>query len=285
MLSSSRTWWLIEMKLNIPSSIELSDIYVSDPFTLYEMENVFEDKVYNKLREEFPDRSFFNKSYGKKEHGNKSYLHSNEPLFFDFLEQSEVWKNLYLTMNTETTVKKLFSLMIDDIKKIPERKKFPRLITLENIKFFPRWNLSFMSKLYDRISKLMNPKVNRIRVLFEFSRLGNDCFVPPHTEVDRKIFNLLLYFPDQNISEFDRNRLGTRFYKRTKKNLDTWESTYMDADEAKNFQNNYEVFHTAKFSENKFVGLIKSSNSWHDTETFNDLKEDRKSFNMFFYLC
>ena len=47
------------MKLNIPSSIELSDIYVSDPFTLYEMENVFEDKVYNKLREEFPDRSFF----------------------------------------------------------------------------------------------------------------------------------------------------------------------------------------------------------------------------------
>ena len=45
----------------------------------------------------------------------------------------------------------------------------------------------------------------------------------------------------------------------------------MDEDEAKNFQNNYEVFHTAKFSENKFVGLIKSSNSWHDTETFNNL--------------
>ena len=273
------------MRVNLPSSIELSDIYVNDPFTLYEMENVFEDKIYNTLREEYPDKSFFNKSYGKGEYGNKSYLLSNDPLFFDFLEQSHVWKTLYLTFNTETMVKKLFSLMIDDIKKIPERKKFPRLIKLENIKFIPRWNLGFMSKLHDRLSKLMNPKVNRIRVLFEFSRIGNDCFIPPHTEVENKIFNFLLYFPNKNISEFDINRLGTRHYKRTKNNLDTWESTYMDAGEAKNFQNNYEVFHRAKFSENKFVGLIKSSNSWHDTEAFNDLKEDRKSFNMFFYLC
>ena len=90
------------MKLNLPSRLELSDTYVNDPFTLYEMENVFEDTVYNKLRDEFPDRSFFNKSYGKEEHGNKSYLLSNDPLFFDFLEQSEVWKKLYLTINSET---------------------------------------------------------------------------------------------------------------------------------------------------------------------------------------
>ena len=175
--------------------------------------------------------------------------------------------------------------MIDDIKKLPERREIPRLITLENIKFYPKWNLGFMPKLYDRLAKLMNPKVNRIRVLYEFSRIGNNCFIPPHTEVENKIFNFLLYFPDQNISEFDKNRLGTRHYKRIKNNLDTWESSYMDAAETKNFQNNYEVFHRAKFSENKFVGLIKSSNSWHDTEMFNDLKEDRKSFNMFFYLC
>ncbi len=139
----------------------------------------------------------------------------------------------------------------------------------------------FLSKVYNKITKLI--KFNPVRVLFEFSRIGNNCYISPHTEEDKKIFNLLLYFPNRDMSEFDKNRLGTNFYKQSKDNLDLWESYTMEENESENFYKNYNLFYKTKFSENKFIGLIKSSNSWYDTNKFSNLKEDRKSFNIFFY--
>ena len=269
------------MKLNLPDSLESSDVYTNDPFPLFEIENILDEKTYKELLEEFPDSSFFNKKRAKL--GNKSSLSCIDSSFFEFLEQSSIWKSFYLTMNSETMVKKLFRLMMNDLNKIPERSIFPRKITLENIKLVKKWRLDRLSKLYNKISYLFKPKTNRIRIFFEFSRLENDCFVPPHTEADGKIFTLLIYFPSQNISEFDKERLGTNFYKRTKNNLDIWDSEQMDEAEVNNFYKNYDIFYTTKYSKNKLSGFIKTSNSWHDTNRFDNLKEDRKALIMFFY--
>ncbi len=269
---------MFEMKINLPSKLELSDVYVNEPFTIYEMENILKKDIYNRLREEFPDKSFFTEGYGP---GGKLIFNNQNPLFFKFLEQSQTWKMLYQAINNEVMVKKLFNLMMCDIEKIPERKKFPRKILQENIRFVERWDEGFLSKVYNKITKLI--KFNPVRVLFEFSRIGNNCYISPHTEEDKKIFNLLLYFPNRDMSEFDKNRLGTNFYKQSKDNLDLWESYTMEENESENFYKNYNLFYKTKFSENKFIGLIKSSNSWHDTNKFSNLKEDRKSFNIFFY--
>ena len=266
------------MKLNLPSRLELSDVYVNEPFTIYEMENILEKNIYDKLREEFPGKVFFKEGYGS---GGKLTFNNTNPLFYKFLEQSEIWKMFCQTINNEDMVKKLFNLMMHDLKKIPERKKFPKKIIQENIKLVYSWHEGFLSKVYNKIKKLTS--FNQVRVLFEFSRIGNDCYVSPHTEEDKKIFNLLLYFPDCDISESDKNRLGTNFYKRSKDNLDIWDSYTMEENESANFYKNYDLFYKTKFSENKFIGLIKTSNSWHDTSIFNNLKEDRKSFNIFFY--
>ena len=92
------------MKLNFPESLESSDVYANDPFTLFEIENIFDEKTYKELLEEFPDSSLFKK---KTKFGNKRYLQCIDPMFFEFLEQSSVWKSFYLTMNSETMVKKL----------------------------------------------------------------------------------------------------------------------------------------------------------------------------------
>ena len=272
------------MKLNLPSRLELSDVYVNEPFTIYEMENVFEKNIYDKLREEFPDKSFFTESPHGKEYdsGGKLTFNNFDPLFYKFLEQAETWKMLCQTINNEDMVNKLFKLMMPDLIKIPERKKFPRKIVQENIRLIQRCDqMGVLSKVYYRIIKLM--RRNPVRIMFEFSRMGNDTYVPPHTEENKKIFNLLLYLPDPDMSEFDKNRLGTNFYKVSKDNLDIWDSYTMDENEAANFHTNYELFYKTKFSENKLIGLIKSSNSWHDTNKFNNIKEDRKSFNIFFY--
>ncbi len=50
---------------------------------------------------------------------------------------------LYQAINNEVMVKKLFNLMMRDIEKIPERKKFPRKILQENIRFVERWDEGF----------------------------------------------------------------------------------------------------------------------------------------------
>ena len=55
---------MFEMKINLPSKLELSDVYVNEPFTIYEMENILKKDIYNRLREEFPDKSFFTEGYG-----------------------------------------------------------------------------------------------------------------------------------------------------------------------------------------------------------------------------
>ena len=267
------------MKINLPSSLELSDVYVNEPFPIYEMENILEKNIYDKLREEFPDKAFFTEGYGSG--GKLTFNNTNPYLFHKFLEQSETWKTFIQTINNEVMVKKLFNLMMHDIKKIPERNKFPRKILQENIKLVQIWDEGYFSKAYNKIRKLI--RLNPVSVLFEFSRIGNDCYIPPHTEESKKIFNLLLYFPNRDLSEFDKNRLGTNFYKRSKDNLNIWESYTMEENEAVNFYKNYDLFYKTKFSENKFIGLIKTSNSWHDTNKFNNLTEDRKSFNIFFY--
>ena len=59
----------------------------------------------------------------------------------------------------------------------------------------------------------------------------------------------------------------------------------MDESETINFYKNYQRFYYSKFTENKLVGLIKSDNSWHDVTKLDNLKEDRKSFNIFFFLA
>ncbi len=78
---------MFEMKINLPSKLELSDVYVNEPFTIYEMENILKKDIYNRLREEFPDKSFFTESYGPG--GGKLIFNNQNPLFFKFLEQSQ----------------------------------------------------------------------------------------------------------------------------------------------------------------------------------------------------
>ena len=142
---------MFEMKINLPSKLELSDVYVNEPFTIYEMENILKKDIYNRLREEFPDKSFFTEGYGP---GGKLTFNNTNPLFYKFLEQSEIWKMFCQTINNEDMVKKLFNLMMHDLKKIPERKKFPKKIIQENIKLVYSWHEGFLSKVYNKITKL-----------------------------------------------------------------------------------------------------------------------------------
>lgn len=93
---------------------------------------------------------------------------------------------------------------------------------------------------------------------FEFSRLRRGSFVPPHTDDQKKLVSLLLYFPDPKWQE---NYGGdTEFYRA--KNLT-----------ARNNWNNQRVsfedlipFSRAPFVANRLVAFVKSKNSYHGVQ-------------------
>jgi hypothetical protein len=98
----------------------------------------------------------------------------------------------------------------------------------------------------------------------------------------------MIYFPPKKKidSSEDYLDLGTNFYDKrfnAKKNLDIWQSKYLDKEGSKTFYDNYKVFYKSKFEENKLVGFIKNDKSWHDVSVFNqDLL--RKSLNINLYI-
>jgi hypothetical protein len=97
-----------------------------------------------------------------------------------------------------------------------------------------------------------------VTMQFEFSRLRRGSFVPPHTDDQKKLVSLLLYFPDPKWQE---NYGGdTEFYRA--KNLT-----------ARNNWNNQRVsfedlipFSRAPFVANRLVAFVKSKNSYHGVQ-------------------
>ena len=93
----------------------------------------------------------------------------------------------------------------------------------------------------------------------------------------------MIYFPMDEKNFLD---LGTNFYSQKEnsyKNMDIWESKYLENKNINEFYENYEIFYKSKFEENKLVGFIKNNKSWHDVSEF---QKDifRKSLNINLYL-
>jgi hypothetical protein len=68
-----------------------------------------------------------------------------------------------------------------------------------------------------------------------------------------------------------------------KRNLDVWQSKYLDKENSKIFYDNYKIFCQSKFEENKLVGFIKNDKSWHDVSIF-EKNILRKSLNINLYI-
>ena len=80
--------------------------------------------------------------------------------------------------------------------------------------------------------------------------------------------------------------MGTNFYDKksdAKRNLDVWQSKYLDKENSKIFYDNYKIFYQSKFEENKLIGFIKNNKSWHDVSVFNQGLL-RKSLNINLYI-
>ena len=110
--------------INLPKKIEDSDLYLSDPFAIFEVNNIFEHNTFKKLSNEFPSEKYFLNAH---ELGNKKFLNNQNVNFFNFLSTAPTWKKFYDEINSNLFVNNIFNLCKKDFDRIPERRKIKKI--------------------------------------------------------------------------------------------------------------------------------------------------------------
>ena len=260
----------------LPDSLREFTNFVENPFCIFEKKNFLPNNIYESLRDNFPEEEIFP---GYHEQGKKIFLNNNHAEFKEFIKKN-IWCNFYEYFNNKEFIFYFINIISNQLKSIENRKN------IKNYKFNKNFSNSFSSKVLRKLLKLIN--YQNIRLGFEFSIIKKNCYIPPHCDTENKLLSLMIYFPPEK--KFDKQEnyldLGTNFYDKrfdAKKNLDVWQSKYLDEESSKIFYDNYKVFYKSRFEENKLVGFIKNDKSWHDISVFNqDLL--RKSLNINFYI-
>ena len=264
------------MKISLPKKIEEFDKVIYSPFCIFEKKNFLEESVYQMLKKSFPNEAVFQ---GSHKNGNKIFLNNKHDAFFKFIKDN-IWGDFYNYFNQKSSIDSLLELIKSELNKIENRKNF------KNYFLNKEYSQNIFRKVLIKFLKQIN--LSSLRLGFEFSIIKKNCFIPPHCDTENKLLSLMIYFPPKKKidSSEDYLDLGTNFYDKrsnAKKNLDIWQSKYLDKEGSKTFYDNYKVFYKSKFEENKLVGFIKNDKSWHDVSVFNqDLL--RKSLNINLYI-
>ena len=260
----------------LPNNLREFSNFVESPLCIFEKNNFFPNNIYELLRANFPDENIFP---GYHQQGKKIFFNNKHVEFENFIK-GNIWGDFYKFFNNKSFVLSLIKLILPQLKLIENRKD------IKNYKFNKKFSNSFYNRALRKLLKLIS--YQSIRVGFEFSIIKKDCFIPPHCDIENKLLSLMIYFPPEKKLNLSREyfNLGTNFYDKkidAKKNLDVWQSTYLDRENSKIFYDNYKIFYKSNFEENKLVGFIKNDKSWHDVSVFNqDLL--RKSLNINFYI-
>ena len=166
-------------------------------------------------------------------------------------------------------LKKLYFRILKS--RIFDLKNFFKLLIRKN-KFVDEKNNNFFHKIF----------YNDIITTVEHSVLFNGAESFPHTDGMKKILSLMLYFPDDTLSDAEIKSLGTTFYNSDEFSLTGFENSKVDTvDKSKFFKRKNIEKKTLPFKKYNLYGFIKSHKSWHSVEPIN-INDDfiRKSFNI-----
>ena len=87
----------------------------------------------------------------------------------------------------------------------------------------------------------------------------------PHTDGMKKNIEFLLYFPDEKISNEQKNKLGTTFYNSDEFNLSGLGKNKVNSfEESESFKNRNKIVGTFPFEKKIYMGLLKVIN--HGTQ-------------------
>ena len=134
------------------------------------------------------------------------------------------------------------------------------------LKLLIRKNRTVLKKGNSIIDKLL---FNDIYTTFEIAYMFNGAQSFPHTDGMKKILSLLLYFPDEKISNEQKNKLGTTFYNSDEFNLTGLGKNKVNSfEDSESFKKRNKIVGTFPFEKKNLYGFIKSHKSWHSVEPF-----------------
>ena len=169
--------------IKLPKNLNDFEIYLKNPFTIFEKKNIFRKEIYNQLYKEFPNENYFDSKHSL---GLKKYFNNKNKNFYDFINSSDVWLNFHNYLNSESFTHSIFNLCQKNILYIEERKK------IRKISFQNKIKNDVISRVLRKLKKFLG--IYEIRIGFEFSILKNRAFIPPHNDTENKLISLMFYF-------------------------------------------------------------------------------------------
>jgi len=253
--------------IKIPESLDELDFYAKEPFFLFEKNNFLDYELFKQLDETFPKDVDFEKSfYGK---GGKKHIENKGDGFSRFIENNPCWKSFYEEISSPNVLTQLFNLW--SLSELPdERQDY-----YKNPWVYSPYNTKVLIKAHKAVLRLI--KKNSVRLGFEFSRIPSGGYIPPHTDIGKKLLSLLIYFPDEGVDY--KGTAGTSFFK-VKNNFNamhSWHSNLLNEEQSKKFYNSHDEFYRSEFTPNKLIGFAKTSLTWHTVEPFQIKNATRRS--------
>lgn len=229
----------------------------------FEVENFLSDDQYNLLEQNFPKirvaeakklNSYFD-DINSERHRAAWIQEMNEEAFSKY-----IYKNEVLNEFVKIVKNPLFTNML--INKFYFKILQSRLYDPKNLlKLFLRINRAHQK----RNSFLEKFLFNDIYTELSWAYLFNGHETWPHTDGKKKILSLLLYFPDENLSNNQIENLGATFFN-TNGVIDRNEFL---KNKQKSDLKTKSYSYTLPFKKKSLFGFIRSHKSWHSIEKVN----------------
>ena len=235
------------------------------PFTIFKIENFLSDSEYNYIDKNFPksDKNFFQST--------------DQRLSFDSEDNFEIYKQKYQeeelvrVMHEKIYNINFFNYFLKQLKhqiiasKLNINDIILLLKLLKNKKFEDRLlkkNENFLDFLF----------YTKLRPSICYSHMKNNTQLVPHTDTRRKILSMMLYFPQEYLTEEQKKSLGTVFYNSNQKSRR--KSGHQKGDLASQFKKNFKEKLITPFEKKTLYGFIRNQQSWHSVEKVNIPLED-----------
>ena len=226
------------------------------PFCVFVIKDFLTLKEYNFLK-----KNFYNIKKGKfkRNFGDKFSVNSED--------------DIYELLKKENNSIRLIEKKFDEKFFIEVFKSLRKYIIISRLKFIKLWELfRLLKKPSIETNKSIFKKITKssFRRNIQFSYMGKNSFIRPHTDKMSKLISLMLYFPSKNLENLN---IGTHFY-----NGGT--SNFKNISENK-FPNKSKKVFSIPFNGRHLYGFIKSDISWHYVKKLKIQKNEiRKSINI-----
>lgn len=240
-------------------------------FDVFCIENFLDNKVYEDIKKNLPDLDL-NKFSSKFTINGKLGLQPGDGKYEEYILSNQILKNLHDKIFEKKFLKKFMKLFFLRILKsrITDFNYFLKILIRKN-KF-----INYQGYKKTIIDKFL---YNHIVASIQYSYMYNNSKIVPHTDSRAKLISLMLYFPDENLSEKNAMSLGTTFYDSKAKNLNNIHLS--DEIDEKDFKSKNITALTLPFKPYNLYGFIRNDKSWHTVEKINMHKNFvRKSINI-----